>query len=228
MAVQAVQDAGLPSARHIQRGIDAWKKGAERFLGLEPDDLRHCAPIIHGAQGIPYPCIRRRQDRRGRHVRRARNGRRSFRQPRPHAIHLRRADRPAGRRHVIRPDMANSRAQAEQALAICPNLAAGTSARSHSGLLGATEKRGLRHSKHAFGSTRVRRPWSPYRWLASARGELGQTAEAKEVLEKAIPVSPSTFRSANAHPGFGQRTTPTCSTASEKPVGRADDLPRCW
>jgi hypothetical protein len=34
MAVQAVQDAGLPSARHIQRGIDAWKKGAERFLGL--------------------------------------------------------------------------------------------------------------------------------------------------------------------------------------------------
>jgi len=27
MAVQTVPDAGLPSARHIQRGIDAWKNG---------------------------------------------------------------------------------------------------------------------------------------------------------------------------------------------------------
>ena len=36
----------------------------------------------------------------------------------------------------------------------------------------------------------------------------------------------STFRSSNACPGFARKTTPTCSTASEKPVGRADDLPR--
>jgi len=34
MAVQAVQDAGLPSARHIQRGIDAWKKGGGTLPGL--------------------------------------------------------------------------------------------------------------------------------------------------------------------------------------------------
>jgi len=34
---------------------------------------------------------------------------------------------------------------------------------------------------------------SPYRWLAAALGELGRTAEAKEVLEKAIAVSPASF-----------------------------------
>ena len=33
----------------------------------------------------------------------------------------------------------------------------------------------------------------PCRWLAGALGELGQTAEAKEVLEKAIAVSPASF-----------------------------------
>jgi adenylate cyclase len=34
---------------------------------------------------------------------------------------------------------------------------------------------------------------SPYRWLAAALGELGRTAEAKEALEKAIAVSPTSF-----------------------------------
>jgi rhodanese-related sulfurtransferase len=29
MAVQAAQDAGLTSARHIEGGMDAWKKAAE-------------------------------------------------------------------------------------------------------------------------------------------------------------------------------------------------------
>jgi rhodanese-related sulfurtransferase len=29
MAVQAAQDAGLTSARHIEGGMDAWKKQAE-------------------------------------------------------------------------------------------------------------------------------------------------------------------------------------------------------
>jgi adenylate cyclase len=34
---------------------------------------------------------------------------------------------------------------------------------------------------------------SPYRWLAAALGALGRTAEAKEALEKAITVSPTSF-----------------------------------
>jgi len=34
---------------------------------------------------------------------------------------------------------------------------------------------------------------SPYRWLAAALGELGRTAKAKEALEKAIAVSPTSF-----------------------------------
>jgi adenylate cyclase len=34
---------------------------------------------------------------------------------------------------------------------------------------------------------------SPYRWLAAALGELGRTAEAKQALEKAITVSPTSF-----------------------------------
>ena len=34
---------------------------------------------------------------------------------------------------------------------------------------------------------------SPYRWLAAALGELGRTAEAKQALEKAIAVSPTSF-----------------------------------
>jgi len=33
----------------------------------------------------------------------------------------------------------------------------------------------------------------PYRWLAAALGQLGRAAEAKEVLEKAISVSPGAF-----------------------------------
>jgi hypothetical protein len=35
----------------------------------------------------------------------------------------------------------------------------------------------------------------------------------------------STFKSVNARPGFGQKSTPICSKVSEKPVGRADDIP---
>ena len=60
---------------------------------------------------------------------------------------------------VARGDHHGARAQAEQALAICPNLSA---AHGALGVILATRgnrKRGLRHSKHAFGSTRVRRPW---------------------------------------------------------------------
>ena len=34
---------------------------------------------------------------------------------------------------------------------------------------------------------------SPYRWLAAALGELGRTEAAKDVLEKAIRVSPASF-----------------------------------
>jgi adenylate cyclase len=32
-----------------------------------------------------------------------------------------------------------------------------------------------------------------YRWLAAALGQLGQTAEAKEALERAIAIAPATF-----------------------------------
>jgi adenylate cyclase len=34
---------------------------------------------------------------------------------------------------------------------------------------------------------------STYRWLAAALGQIGQTAEAKEALEKAIAVAPASF-----------------------------------
>jgi adenylate cyclase len=33
----------------------------------------------------------------------------------------------------------------------------------------------------------------PYRWLAAALGQIGQTAEAKEALAKAIAVAPASF-----------------------------------
>ena len=33
----------------------------------------------------------------------------------------------------------------------------------------------------------------PYRWLAAALGQLGQTAEARQALEKAIAVAPALF-----------------------------------
>jgi adenylate cyclase len=41
---------------------------------------------------------------------------------------------------------------------------------------------------------------SPYRWLAAALGELGRTAKAKEALEKAIAVSPTSFDFQVRHP----------------------------
>jgi adenylate cyclase len=34
---------------------------------------------------------------------------------------------------------------------------------------------------------------SPYRWLAAALGELGRIADARDALDKAIAISPSSF-----------------------------------
>jgi adenylate cyclase len=48
----------------------------------------------------------------------------------------------------------------------------------------AAAKRGIR-SHPDFPST--------YRWLAAALGQIGQTVEAKEALEKAIAVAPASF-----------------------------------
>jgi tetratricopeptide (TPR) repeat protein len=65
---------------------------------------------------------------------------------------------------------------------------------------------------------------SPHRWLAAALGELGRTAEARHALAKAVAISPASFdfQVRDRPPGFGRKTTPPCSTASERPVGRAD------
>ena len=49
MAVQAVQDAGLPSARHIQRGIDAWKKGGGTLPGLSLAMKAHAGYVTASA-----------------------------------------------------------------------------------------------------------------------------------------------------------------------------------
>jgi adenylate cyclase len=54
-------------------------------------------------------------------------------------------------------------------------------------------KRGIR-SNPEFPST--------YRWLAAALGQLGRTAEAKDVLEKAITIAPASFD------GFVRRRVP--------------------
>src|SRR5207249_6273556 len=64
----------------------------------------------------------------------------------------------------------------------------------------------------------------PYRWLAAALGQLGRVAEAKEALEKAIAVVPGSFDAyvRRRVPCIGRKTTPTCSKACAKPVGRSD------
>jgi hypothetical protein len=49
MAVQAAQDAGLASARHIQRGIDAWKKGGGTLPGLSLAMKAHAGYVIASA-----------------------------------------------------------------------------------------------------------------------------------------------------------------------------------
>jgi class 3 adenylate cyclase len=48
---------------------------------------------------------------------------------------------------------------------------------------------------------------------------------AKAALEKAVAISPASFdfQAVNARPGFVRKSTPTCSMASEKPDGRAEN-----
>lgn len=129
---------------------------------------------------------------------------------------------------VARGDHQGARAQAEQALAICPNLAAAHGALGVILAYLGRPKEGLAALEtcirldprapslvnrlnqvalaHYFcrdyeaaveAAERAIRSFpdfaSPYRWLAAALGELGRTAEAKEMLEKAIAVSPASF-----------------------------------
>jgi tetratricopeptide (TPR) repeat protein len=48
----------------------------------------------------------------------------------------------------------------------------------------------------------------PSRWLAAALGRLGQIADARQALEKAIAVAPALFDvSVIAHPGTGPKKT---------------------
>lgn len=129
---------------------------------------------------------------------------------------------------VARGDHHGARAQAEQALAICPNLSAAHGALGVILAYSGQPKEGLAALKtcirldprapslvnrlnqvalaHYFcrdyegtveSAERAIRSFpdfaSPYRWLAAALGELGRTAEAKEVLGKAIAVSPASF-----------------------------------
>ncbi len=129
---------------------------------------------------------------------------------------------------LARGDHQGASSQAEQALDLCPNLAAAYGALGVALAYSGRPREGLAALKtcirldprapslvnrlnqvalaHYFcrdyeatveAAKRAMRSFpefpSPYRWLAAALGELGQTAEAKEALEKAITVSPASF-----------------------------------
>jgi adenylate cyclase len=129
---------------------------------------------------------------------------------------------------LARGDHQGASSQAEQAVTICPNLAAAHGALGVALAYSGRPREGLAALKtcirldprapslvnrlnqvalaHYFcrdyeaaveAAKRAIRSFpdfpSPYRWLAAALGELGRTAEAKEALEKAIAVSPTSF-----------------------------------
>ena len=127
-----------------------------------------------------------------------------------------------------RGDHEGARAEAERALAICPNLARGHAVLGAALIFSGRPKEGLvaletclrfdprdtglaarlhqavvalyfsrEYEASIAAANRVIRLYPDYplthRWLAAARGQLGQTAEATKALEKAIAIAPASF-----------------------------------